>query len=150
MSNYPPGVTGNEIQIRGLDEGSAVRECLVETPLRVIPVAEWGALKELFRKVAALREKERNPASIPSVDGDLYLENVLNRSKEDILKGLEHLNEWLTNDYSEEMLVAYVDECPFEGRVDIQWGGGYEHWECPLCGAEHEDEIDMTPDDPRI
>lgn len=38
-----------------------------------------------------------------------------------------------------------IDECPYEGDTDVQYGGTRKapirYWTCPLCGHEHEDEL---------
>lgn len=31
--------------------------------------------------------------------------------------------------------------CPFEGDVDVEMDGSLALWDCPLCGAEHADDV---------
>jgi hypothetical protein len=142
VSNYPPGVTGNEPHIRGMDEGVLNVECLGSTTLRVIPMSEWSYLLAILNKVKGLREREREGK-----------EEKADRARKSVIDQLEKLEGYL-NEYDEKWLWADVDECPFVGEVDAQWsrdGNTLEvYWDCPMCGEERYGEIDLTPDDPRI
>jgi rubrerythrin len=42
------------------------------------------------------------------------------------------------------------EECTFTGKVDVYYAGDMQTWDCPECGATHEDEVDgPDPDDQR-
>lgn len=40
-----------------------------------------------------------------------------------------------------------LDECPFEGEVEVERHGGVQTWTCPVCGHEHQDDLPEGDDD---
>lgn len=146
---YPDGVTGNEPQIRGMDERTTHKECGAESEkLHIMPDSEWLQLQQILSQISLLREREADKFQRGSKSA--WRVTDIESYRSDIIKQVERLGNYLKQDYTEEMLTGYTDECPFVGEVDTQYSDGYEYWDCPLCGTEHEEEIDMYPDDPRI
>lgn len=113
MSNYPPGVTGNEPQIAGLGERVAEKECLEYLPT-VSLLAE--DTKTWIKHLAELLERGASDQAIKSA-----------------AKYLVRSAEQFKFDYP-------IEECPYRGPVDIQYDRYMEYWECPVCGTDHEDE----------
>lgn len=120
MSNYPPGVSGNEYPISGPDfDGELKRACLAQNG-RV--KAQHIELAESLRFIRSICSNER-------------------LTLKDIASHLDHAIELATHTF-----MVDFDECPFEGEVAAYGYRGLIEWTCPLCGFEHEE--DHTPDPP--
>lgn len=125
MNNYPPGVTGNEPQIRGWDdEQDEERECGRPTSLRVFTASaarEVERIKVLLAEIAA----GQKPASLADT----------------LVGNLDYLVRFRVED-------AEIDACPFVGEVTILWSGSTGYWDCPVCDSRHEEEAEVL-DEPR-
>ena len=113
MSNYPPGVTGNEFEIAGPQwEDTVERVCEAQdVSVRVIERDVADAIKH-WQQSRKTDDEARAQQSM-----------------------LWMLRDALVDDFDAE-------QCQFEGKVDA-WGyGGVTHWTCPKCGTEHEEEPD--------
>lgn len=125
MSNYPPGVTGNEPAIAGHPEGNyRVSECK-------------GYMPESSRAV---------PEHI--ISEILTLQEAIGRN-EPVQPRLERLRlEMLA------MPQAVDVECNYEGDVDAYFSGGPSaytvYWTCPRCGSEQEEDREAGDDHPDL
>lgn len=121
MSNYPPGVSGNEMAIAGPDEMVLRVECEQEDVMvRPMPPVLWEAIKDAV---------ERRLAS-PDAEGPV-------RSLSRLVAEFEALPQILAT-------------CKFEGEVDVQIAGVDVYWDCPACETKHTDDVDDYFEDPRI
>lgn len=116
MSNYPPGVTGNEYEIAGPDyERDEERECTMQDAvIRVVNHESYDVYVAQIERMLVTDETP-DPAALLR-----YLQGV----KDSVMK-------------------LDVEYCPFEGYVTVQGYGGMEWWDCPVCGHRHEE--DMRP-----
>lgn len=122
MSNYPPGVSGNEFQIAGYPERTTKKVCGAEgVPLNIAD--PW---------VSARATELLNEIDFDAVKGRDYSTKVILSNHR--ARNIYHL------------LLAAADQtfyaegdCPFEGDIDTQYDYNYEWWSCPICGTEHED-----------
>jgi hypothetical protein len=110
MSNYPPGVTGNEYAISGPEfERDEYRECPTSNvTIRTVPKQTEVRIK------AAIDQLRNNPRSQSQV--------------------IMHLQFALSDIEDVE-----IDECPFAGDVTVQGYDGIMSWECPVCRVDHEE-----------
>lgn len=114
MSNYPPGVTGYEYAINGPDwEGEVDRECRQKgVTATVAPVDLVEALNDLVDK----------------------------KDKPSAAHALRYVLDLLTPPQAAWIPVE-LDECQFTGDVEASSYNGVLWWTCPMCGAEHEEEL---------
>jgi hypothetical protein len=116
MSNYPPGVTGNEFQIAGPDkESDEVRTCGKEG-VTVLTVSDLDVLY-LERSIEMLRAD--NAAKHPNA----------------VTLALQRLHQIKSSIEDVEVV-----KCPFEGLVTVIGYQGVASWTCPLCREEHDEE----------
>jgi hypothetical protein len=121
-----------------MDEGEAYKEChSYNVSLKVFPKGEWAYLMTLIYEARSLQS-----------DGTHYhIDDIpmLEAAKKRILHKLDKLGEYL-DAFSDESTTSWTDDCMFKGLVDIQYGEGLLFWECPVCGTEHEEEMeDLRP-----
>ena len=115
MSNYPPGVTGNEWQIAGPDfERDETKECGAEG-FNVRTITKYGE-GLIAQSIEALGRYDGNPHGIPAVQ--MWLRLALTDIEE----------------------VELESVCPFVGDVTVVGWQGVVSWECPLCRTQHEEE----------
>jgi hypothetical protein len=113
MTNYPPGVTGNEWQIAGPDEREVLVKCESEGfNLRTIDI--YG-----MNQINAAIEDLQNGAMSP--------QTALSRLRQVKATIME---------------VDIEVECPFMGEVTVFRTDGPWTWECPVCRVTHEIEED--------
>jgi len=117
LSNYPPGVTGRELEIAGPDwEGVLERKCAAkDVALQVLMPDDIFTLK----RVAAAKGAQ---GSGRARDADVIQQT---------LKGV----------FARATTVT-LPACPFEGSVDAWAYHGTTHWSCPVCGTETEENAD--------
>jgi len=143
MSNYPPGVTGNEYQIAGPDaEFDDVRECSSEgfSTLTITGYGEKEIGEAIDLLVAFQQEFSKAPRTeqFPHPDPPYSVVKEMDVPKDKITSALYHLR-MARGD------ITFTDidgECPFSGHVTIQRYQGMESWECPLCRTVHETEVE--------
>lgn len=119
MSNYPPGVTGNEWPIAGpAYDAMEERTCGMEDVTLRLVTEEW--IDRMKEHVQALR------------DGDLPAWQIAQR----IERALAMIE------------VVTVPVCPFDDEVEV-WSGefGDLHWECPVCRSERTEDA-REPEEP--
>lgn len=134
MSNYPPGVTGNERQIAGPRAIQTTRKCDAKDIRRA--TMSWEAEGALQTLRGSLGRMTNVIAQARNHD----------RTNPDFDKLLELMTELAGNHYA--ILNASLrgaqffsmDECPFDGEIEVEYEHGYFYWECPVCGKEHEEE----------
>lgn len=127
MSNYPPGVTGNEWQIAGQDEFELEVTCHRPTvdvcyaaPVRQAVLDVWGWLW-LVKSHVTNPDGDRNAVAQYTLTAYAALEDLF-KLLPDITFELKRL-------------------CGFEGTVTA-WGDRFvATWECPRCGLENEEEF---------
>lgn len=130
MSNYPPGVTGNELEIAGYDEREMYVECQKEVKLFVVDQALKSKLASLKIRVegsttwGSLKE---NPDTIEACHRQLaYLKKTVLQLNRDVYD-----------------LPTVEVACPFEDEVMVYAHPSVgAHWACPVCDTEHEYETD--------
>lgn len=113
MSNYPPGVTGNEPQIAGYPEGSRAVICAADDPYVVHLERAGDDIYSLVKDVL-------------STDQGLTASDI--RRKIDALAAT----------WRREGAVA---PCTWEGVVDGVYSQGAFLWTCPNCGTEQEEDV---------
>jgi hypothetical protein len=122
MSNYPPGVTGNEYEIAGGMETEEYWEC--ESAVSGITIS-MNLLQEMADDGLTIynRLKEHNYASYQAlIDQKL-------KSLRDKIHGFIHSDDVTDGD------------CGFAGYVLMESYKDKKWWSCPNCGTEHEIEI---------
>lgn len=108
--SYPPGVTGNELEIAGPSwEGEVERTCTEDDAELTFKALDTPQLE----KLKGLAVSKRPDAGVIQYE---------------LKKIIAHL-----------LTVAVVD-CPFEGTVDAWAHDGRLHWTCPVCGHEYEED----------
>ena len=123
MSNYPPGVTGNEPQIRGWDdEIDETVECGKGGYVKVFTADADREIKRIKALLAEIAEGAK-PASLAAT----------------LVVNLDYLVKY-------HIEGVEVEDCPFTGDVTVCWSGKRGYWTCPLCGSEHEIEA-YEPDE---
>ena len=124
VSNYPPGVTGNEPEIAGYDEGVRHVECDEEATAVYAHEVKSLVSEAAFRLEIAARSASEGvlAESLPVV-----VERIARQMRSDVLALAE----------AEETV-----ECGFVGEVDVVYGADRTAfaWDCPRCGYEHEEE----------
>jgi hypothetical protein len=123
MSNYPPGVTGNEYEIAGGDETEEYWEC--ESMVTAVTV-NMPMIQEMADDGLTIynRLKEYNYDSYQALI-DQKLKSLRNK-----IHSLIHSND------------AIEVDCGFAGYVLMESYRGKKWWSCPDCLMEHEVEID--------
>lgn len=126
MSNYPPGVSGNEWQIVGPDTINVSRDCEA-TEAAVTPAVPLG--EELWRLATNLHKALRQGP----VDSEVA------RYVREAASDLFTLRMSVLKDAFEAPLPT---PCPgtYEGPVEL-YDHSYE-WACPKCGKEHSEVYD--------
>lgn len=127
MSNYPPGVTGNEPAIAGYPEGNySAPTCNGYLPddTRAVTLGLISDLADVQHMIGR---------------GDPNAQVKLERIRLEML----------------DMPKAVDVECGFEGDVDASWdgdrrGNGTYFWTCPRCGSEQTDEREAGDDHPDL
>lgn len=118
MSNYPPGVTGNEPEIAGPSwEGQVERDCPDGGEVYVVS-------RDLVRRMQLWQQTKDSHGDV------LFYERMLLAAVARDLKQLSPIDM----------------DCPFYGTVDAVIYGGTLRWECPLCGTEYEEEPEWGDD----
>lgn len=114
MSNYPPGVTGRELEIAGPDwEGDIERECTnTDIELEIILPEDIKSLKSIAAATGSQGSGKRRDADI--------MQQSMKR-------------------FFSRMLTVSLDECPFSGEVEAWSYGKVLHWTCPVCEREYEE-----------
>lgn len=123
MSNYPPGVTGNEYEIAGGEESEVYWEC--ESMTSGITIS-MHMLEEMADDGLTIhnRLKEHNYTSYQAlIDQKL-------KSLRDKIHGYIHSDDVIDGD------------CGFAGYVLMESYKNKTWWSCPNCGTEHEIEMD--------
>jgi hypothetical protein len=121
-SNYPPGVTGREYQIAGPDyERTVKRACRASDVEITLPNDDVPGLAHL---------------ALGILDGKI----LIRRGADPVARAKTRLQE-IISAYENGSKID-VAECPFDGEVDVQGFQGVETWTCPLCGTDHEDDIE--------
>jgi hypothetical protein len=115
LSNYPPGVTGNEYEIAGPDwEETVYRSCDSQKEFVIWP----HEVNIILEQISKLEDSPQKFYHLPELTTKLVQALRFGEA-------------------------SSVDSpCPFEGDVDAQ---GYGHtilWTCPLCNTDHEDNND--------
>jgi hypothetical protein len=118
VSNYPPGVTGNEPQIAGYPEQDMEVEC-GNSLGRFLGVHQVRTL--LVEMQDQFRSMGVSNAGSPVA------------AMHEVLDAL---------DDQEETVAA----CQWSGTVTAQIADGEAWWDCPMCGAEQSEEIETGPD----
>jgi hypothetical protein len=121
MSNYPPGVTGNEPQIRGLGERTTHKVCVNSDGFTATLMTT--DLKDSIVRLAELLKHDVTIASLKSAANSVV---------------------FFASVYEPQM---DIDDCPFEGEVDTQIDQWIEFWDCPVCGKEHQEDLEMPEPD---
>lgn len=115
VSNYPPGVTGRELQIAGPDwEGSVQRECTQEDVL-----------------VQVIKDPAETKRSLETL-ADVVKYGVATRPS--AAMAYERLKR--------NIVVAELPKCPFSGQVDAWTYRESLRWTCPTCGHEYDEYLD--------
>lgn len=135
LSNYPPGVTGNEPQIAGGTDVVVEVTCGAE-PFDVYPAA---AVDDLLRSLADVLNGRRTVRT--EVRGRWREET----ETEQVLRAKNRLAVALIGVAA--MKFEQPEPCRFVGQVDAEVFEGTLCWECPSCGTKHEDDRFNEPDD---
>lgn len=128
MSNYPPGVTGNEPAIAGYPEGAYS----APTCEGYMPEGTKVAPTDIIERLMAIQTKLG--------EGDIpFASYRLGQLTGEIM----------------QMPNAIDQECGYEGSVDAQWdgdrkGNGTFFWTCPRCGTENEEHREAGDDHPDL
>jgi len=126
MSNYPPGVTGNEYEIAGPDaEFEEEFECWNEN-FSYVRISEYAFnyCSEFGKKVNRTEEIEK--------------------AKDGIYRHLAHLNSLFN--MPEIAPEVIVEKCDFDGVVLKESFRGTTYWSCPKCGKSYESQIERDYD----
>lgn len=129
MSNYPPGVTGNEYEIAGPDnEWEEEFECTNdEFEFVMISPYAYQFCSEFGKKIHTIKGQEdikTNPYHYASMINALF--NMPDITPE-----------------------TQFGKCGFVGEVSKESYRGRIWWKCPQCGKEYEDEVERElPYDP--
>lgn len=129
MSNYPPGVTGNEYAIAGPDyEAEEDRDCAEECAEFVSLTHVDAFLGDLARRLLE--------AAAHGAQGSSF-EAAMKSGADGVKVALGELK-----------ALAVDKPCEFSGEVMVTGYGGQRWWTCPSCGSETtEDAAEM--EDPR-
>lgn len=136
MSNYPPGVTGNEWQIAGgVDVTLQVTCGTVGFDVLPQPMVDEmvGTVREYLKTPRTLRSLSGRPGTWRTETPDEQIARVLAYLETAVVE-------------VEKARVNVAEECKFEGEVDAEVFDLTACWTCPWCGAEHEDDRAFEPD----
>lgn len=124
LSNYPPGVSGNEPHLRGWDDESDESvECGKGGYVKVFSADAEREVRRIQALLAEIADGSK-PVSLAAT-----LVGSLDYMLKYRIEGVE------------------VEDCPFMGDVTVSWSGKTGYWTCPLCGWEHEVEADEPDED---
>jgi hypothetical protein len=130
-NNYPPGV--RESDIPGYDDQyhTEHRQCgASDVSLLVVDVNEISsAVTAAVDYIKRHQERDGESGVAAAVT---FLDKAVTR--------LSYASKLL----GDNMFVEA--DCPFEGEVDVLYGGGAWGWDCPLCGTEHQGDIKRERD----
>ncbi|MEI7890281.1 MAG: hypothetical protein WCI34_08215 [Actinomycetes bacterium] len=114
-SNYPPGVTGRELEIAGPDwEGEMDVKCAGENvEVTVFRPDDIETLKRIAAVKGAQGAGKQRDADVIQMS----LRRMLSR-----------------------MVTVTLPVCPFEGEVEAWMYQHVTHWECPVCGTSHDED----------
>lgn len=115
LSNYPPGVTGRELEIAGPDwEGEIRAVCnRGNVELTMFSPDDVATIKRVAAATGGQGKGKQRDADI--------MQMTLRRSLS-------------------RMVTITLDVCPFDGEVEAWEYHGVTHWTCPVCGDEHEED----------
>jgi hypothetical protein len=122
MSNYPPGVTGNEYEIAGADEEW---------------VEERACNNEEFDYVMVSPEAFKYASQLGSKYWSLTEQDQIAK---EIGKHLRQLNS-LFNVTGGNSVVQY-GKCGFVGDVMLESYRDTIYWTCPICAKDYEEKIE--------
>lgn len=125
-SNYPPGVTGHEIEIAGAYwEDSVERVCGMRD-------ADITVINNRLAVAVADLQKARGDVHDRVEGAEFAYERARHRVLSEAVL------------YNQDVCTISVAECPFEGDVWVtqNYRGGVLSWECPLCKTVHEEDPD--------
>jgi len=125
MSYYPAGM--RESDIPGWDEREMEIYARCDAPDAEVRVADLDHALNIASWIKKLIENEINGVEPPKGYGP-NLERALQK-----VENIKTVLSYKTT--------AVVDFCPFEGDVEALFSGGTAAWQCPICNAEHEDDI---------
>lgn len=126
MSNYPPGVTGNEYEIAGPDsEFEEEFECWNERfeYVRIAP--------HVHKFCSDLGKKINRTPGVEELKNNYYR----NFSLINVMFNMPSI--------SPEIV---VEECDFNGVVLKESFRGKTYWSCPKCGKDYEEDIEIERD----
>lgn len=114
-SNYPPGVTGHELEIAGPDwEGEIERACSTRNiEMDMFTDEDVALIRRVALATGGQGRGKRRDADVMQHS----LRGALSR-----------------------MITVTLDTCPFEGEVAAWRYERVLHWMCPLCGAEYSED----------
>lgn len=115
LSNYPPGVTGNELEIAGPDWEGEIEVTCGERDVS-LQCMENGDIDNI-KRIASVKGAQ---GSGKTRDADVI--------QQSLRRALSRL------------IDVTLAVCPFEGEVAAWRYRRVLHWQCPLCGTEHERE----------
>ena len=118
MSNLPPGVTGNEVEIAGAREFDDTRECTAEG-VSLMTITPYGK-KQIEDAIMTLVKWRSGDETAKIAPAEFILRNALADIED----------------------VDIEVQCPFMGDVTLQYANGVTTWQCPVCRTEHEEEMD--------
>lgn len=126
MSNYPPGVSGNEIQIAGPDN-------------------EW---EEEFECTNEQMEYVMIPPFVHNFCSELGKKKLRIEGQEDLQKNWYHYASMIDAMFnlSDMTTEVQVSSCGYIGNVIKHSYNSEIWWECPKCGKAYEDEYDNYRD----
>lgn len=135
MSNYPPGVSGNEWAIAGPSyERDEARTCGQEdVTLRTLSALGKRKIEESIEALA----------TCPECRVMKYAHKMDCSQRGGPTTAPAAIRAFLTTALS-EVEETVVPTCPLVDEEVTVWGGddGLLHWTCPVCGHEHEEEPD--------
>lgn len=114
LSNYPPGVTGHELEIAGPDwEGEIEVTCGTEDVMvAMLAVDDLETMKRIAAVKGAQGAGKQRDADVIQ----MTMRRALSR-----------------------LVTLDLKVCPFVGSVEAWRYGGVTHWACPVCGVEHDE-----------
>lgn len=122
MSNYPPGVSGNEYEIAGPDaEWEEEFEC-TNDEFDYVMISPYA-----FKYASELASKYSRTDTLNDVKDNLY-------------RYLSHLNACLN--FADITTEVQYGKCGYVGDVLKQSYRDRIWWNCPYCGKEYEESIE--------
>lgn len=124
MSNYPPGVTGNEYQIAGPDyEETQTKTC--DQEVDVIPRPVFDALASTITTHLNALTNAINARNIDAVERAADMLKIYAAS------AVETADE-----------ATSLGDCNWQGSALVEGYNGSELWQCDGCGHEHEYDVE--------